>query len=99
MTDEMIRQYIDEQEGEQIADHSRFSIDNPCAPRLPAGGCSMQQALHRSTQSIDLDAQTDTGRGISVCWIMMIPPLAVAPLLPASLLPGSPASLPQHAEL
>jgi putative transposase len=28
ITDEMIRQYIDEQEGEQIADDSRFPIDN-----------------------------------------------------------------------
>jgi len=28
ITDEMIREYIDEQEGEQIADDSRFSIDN-----------------------------------------------------------------------
>jgi Transposase IS200 like len=27
--DEMIREYIDEQEGEQIADDSRFPIDNP----------------------------------------------------------------------
>jgi putative transposase len=25
----MIREYIDEQEGEQIADDSRFPIDNP----------------------------------------------------------------------
>ena len=29
ITDEMIQQYIDEQEGEQIADDSRFPIDNP----------------------------------------------------------------------
>jgi putative transposase len=29
ITDDMIRQYIDEQEGEQIADDSRFPIDNP----------------------------------------------------------------------
>ena len=29
ITDEMIREYIDEQEGEQIADDSRFPIDNP----------------------------------------------------------------------
>jgi putative transposase len=28
ITDEMIREYIDEQEGEQIADDSRFPIDN-----------------------------------------------------------------------
>lgn len=28
ITDEMIRQYIDEQQGEQIADDSRFPIDN-----------------------------------------------------------------------
>ena len=28
ITDEMIRAYIDEQEGEQIADDSRFPIDN-----------------------------------------------------------------------
>jgi len=28
MTDEMIREYIEEQEGEQIADDSRFPIDN-----------------------------------------------------------------------
>jgi putative transposase len=28
ITDEMIRQYIDEQEGQQIADDSRFPIDN-----------------------------------------------------------------------
>ena len=27
ITDEMIREYIDEQEGEQIADDSRFPID------------------------------------------------------------------------
>jgi len=27
--DEMIREYIDEQEGEQVADDSRFPIDNP----------------------------------------------------------------------
>ena len=29
ITDEMIREYIDEQEGEQIIDDSRFPIDNP----------------------------------------------------------------------
>ncbi len=29
ITDEMIREYIDEQEGEQIADDSRFQIDPP----------------------------------------------------------------------
>jgi putative transposase len=29
ITDEMIREYIDEQEGQQIADDSRFPIDNP----------------------------------------------------------------------
>lgn len=29
ITDEMIRQYIDEQEGEQVADDSRFQIDSP----------------------------------------------------------------------
>ena len=29
ITDEMIKEYIDEQEGEQIADDSRFPIDNP----------------------------------------------------------------------
>ncbi len=29
ITDEMIREYIDEQEGEQIVDDSRFPIDNP----------------------------------------------------------------------
>ena len=29
ITDEMIREYIDEQEGEQVADDSRFPIDNP----------------------------------------------------------------------
>src|SRR6202022_3941906 len=29
ITDEMIREYIEEQEGEQIADDSRFPIDNP----------------------------------------------------------------------
>ncbi|MGH9709473.1 MAG: IS200/IS605 family transposase [Candidatus Acidiferrales bacterium] len=29
ITDEMIREYIDEQEGEQIADDSRFPIDSP----------------------------------------------------------------------
>jgi putative transposase len=29
ITDEMIREYIDEQEGEQIADDSRFPIDTP----------------------------------------------------------------------
>ena len=28
ITDEMIREYIDEQEGEQVADDSRFPIDN-----------------------------------------------------------------------
>jgi putative transposase len=28
ITDEMIREYIDEQEGEQIADDSRFPIDS-----------------------------------------------------------------------
>ena len=28
ITDEMVREYIDEQEGEQIADDSRFPIDN-----------------------------------------------------------------------
>ena len=27
ITDEMVREYIDEQEGEQIADNSRFPID------------------------------------------------------------------------
>jgi hypothetical protein len=27
ITDEMIKQYIDEQEGEQVADDSRFPID------------------------------------------------------------------------
>lgn len=29
ITDEMIREYIDEQEGEQIADDIRFPIDSP----------------------------------------------------------------------
>lgn len=29
ITDEMIKEYIDEQEGEQIADDSQFPIDNP----------------------------------------------------------------------
>jgi putative transposase len=29
ITDEMIQEYIDEQEGEQIADDSRFPIDTP----------------------------------------------------------------------
>jgi len=29
ITDEMIREYIEEQEGEQIADDGRFPIDNP----------------------------------------------------------------------
>jgi putative transposase len=29
ITDEMIREYIEEQEGEQIADDSRFPIDIP----------------------------------------------------------------------
>jgi putative transposase len=29
MSDDMIQQYIDEQQGEQIADDSRFPIDNP----------------------------------------------------------------------
>jgi putative transposase len=29
ITDEMIQEYIDEQEGEQIADDSRFQIDSP----------------------------------------------------------------------
>jgi putative transposase len=29
ITDEMIREYIDEQEGEQVADDSRFPIDHP----------------------------------------------------------------------
>ena len=29
ITDEMIQQYIEEQEGESIADDSRFTIDNP----------------------------------------------------------------------
>jgi hypothetical protein len=28
ITDDMIREYIDEQEGERIADDSRFPIDN-----------------------------------------------------------------------
>ena len=29
ITDEMIREYIEEQQGEQIADDGRFQIDNP----------------------------------------------------------------------
>jgi putative transposase len=29
ITDEMVRQYIEEQEGEQIVDDSRFQIDSP----------------------------------------------------------------------
>ena len=29
ITDEMIKEYIDDQEGEQIVDDSRFPIDNP----------------------------------------------------------------------
>lgn len=29
ITDEMFREYIDEQEDEQLADDSRFPIDNP----------------------------------------------------------------------
>ncbi len=29
ISDEMIREYLDEQEGEQIADDRRFPIDNP----------------------------------------------------------------------
>ena len=39
ITDEMIKEYIDEQEGEQIADDSRFPIDKPQTPRLPGEGC------------------------------------------------------------
>ena len=38
LQDEMIREYIDEQEGEQIADDSRFPIDNSYTPRLAAEG-------------------------------------------------------------
>jgi putative transposase len=29
ITDEMIKEYIDKQEGEQVADGSRFPIDSP----------------------------------------------------------------------
>ena len=29
ITDEMIQQYIEEQEGEPVVDDSRFQIDNP----------------------------------------------------------------------
>ena len=32
ITDEMIREYIDEQEGESITDDSRFQIDKPSNP-------------------------------------------------------------------
>lgn len=38
ITDEMIREYIDEQEGEQVIDDSRFPIDSPSTPWLPAEG-------------------------------------------------------------
>lgn len=34
----MIREYIDEQESEQIVDDSRFLIDNPQTPRRLAEG-------------------------------------------------------------
>ena len=42
ITDELIKEYIDEQEGEQIADDSLFQIDNLCTPRLPGEGCSVR---------------------------------------------------------
>jgi putative transposase len=38
ITDEMIREYIDEQEGEQIADDSRFPIDSPYNPSAYSRG-------------------------------------------------------------
>jgi len=41
ITDKMIREYIDERQGEQVADDSRFPIDNPRTPRLTAEGCSV----------------------------------------------------------
>lgn len=38
ITDEMVREYIEEQESEAIADDSRFPIDNTLTPRLQAEG-------------------------------------------------------------
>ena len=38
----MIREYIDEQEGEQVAGDSRFPIDNPRTARLQVKGRSVQ---------------------------------------------------------
>jgi putative transposase len=38
ITDEMIRAYIDEQEGEQVADDSRFPIDKHLNPSASSRG-------------------------------------------------------------
>jgi hypothetical protein len=38
VTDEMIREYIGKQEGEQIIDDSPFPIENLQTPRLPVEG-------------------------------------------------------------
>jgi putative transposase len=38
ITDEMIQEYIEEQEGEQIADDGRFPIDNPLNPSASSRG-------------------------------------------------------------
>ena len=48
ITDEMVKEYIEEQEGEQIIDDSRFPIDSLQIPRLIAEGCSI---LHSGDKS------------------------------------------------
>ena len=46
VTDEMIQQYIEEQEGEPIVDDSRFQIDSPRTPRLTDEGRSVVKSKH-----------------------------------------------------
>ena len=36
LTDEMVQQYIEEQEGEPVHDDSQFPIDSPCRRQAPA---------------------------------------------------------------
>ena len=41
ITDEMVKEYIDSQDGEPLHDDSQFPIDSPGSHRLLGGGCSL----------------------------------------------------------
>jgi len=53
ITDEMIQEYIEEQEGVQISNDRRFSIDSPWPPRLPDESSSVHRT--RARQQVDRD--------------------------------------------